>query len=174
MTRESLAETRRSVWNLRPPSLEGSDLIEALQNLLSRPLSGGATAHFSLWGAPWPLAPDVESALLRVTQEALSNVNRHSHANDVWVEMIFEPESIQLHIRDNGQGFDPQSLNKPTLPVYQQWGGFGLIGMCERIEAFGGHLTIESESQQGVHVYVVIPHQNAAFALMRVAHESSH
>jgi signal transduction histidine kinase len=78
MTRESLAETRRSVWNLRSPSLEGSDLIEALQNLLSWPLSGGATAHFSLRGAPWLLAPDVESALLRVKQAALSNVNCHS------------------------------------------------------------------------------------------------
>jgi two-component system sensor histidine kinase DegS len=88
--------------------------------------------------------------------------------------MIFEPESIQLQIRDNGQGFDPQSLNKPMLPVYQQWGGFGLIGMRERIEALGGHLTIESERQQGVHMYVLIPHQNAAFALMRGAYESIH
>src|SRR4051812_17505419 len=74
MARESLAEARRSVWNLRAPALERGDLSDALRGLASRPIRPETSASFEQRGEPWPLPPGIESALLRVSQEALVNV----------------------------------------------------------------------------------------------------
>jgi signal transduction histidine kinase len=63
---KSLAEARRSVWNLRAPALERGDLSDALRGLASRPIRPETSASFEQCGDPWPLPAGVESALLRV------------------------------------------------------------------------------------------------------------
>src|SRR6266545_6330167 len=80
MARESLAEARRSVWNLRAPALERGDLADALRSLATWPLRPSVTVGFEQRGDPWPLPQGVESALLRVGQEALVNVAKHAGA----------------------------------------------------------------------------------------------
>lgn len=154
MARESLAEARRSVWNLRAPALERGDLADALHGLVARPLRAETTLHFEQHGEPWPLPPSVESALLRVAQEALVNVAKHAHATEVRMLLAYTSEDVRLRISDNGNGFDPAALHDRDLA--QGWAsGFGLLGMRERISGLGGTLVLTS--QRGADVLAVVP-----------------
>ena len=144
MARESLAEARRSVWNLRSPALERGDVGDALRALATRPIQAATTVSFAQHGQPYPLAPAVESALLRVAQEALVNVAKHAQATAVTLNLTYEPAAITVTIRDNGIGFAPGALEHAGL-ANAPWGGFGLLGMRERIAALGGTLDIRSE-----------------------------
>ena len=152
MARESLAEARRSVWNLRAPALERGDLSDALRGLASRPIRPETTASFEQRGEPWPLPPGIESALLRVAQEALVNVAKHAGATHVRLTLEYTPEAVRLSISDDGVGFDelPAGVAAPG-----PWGGFGLLGMRERLVALGG--TLELTSDRGAHVVAAVP-----------------
>jgi len=152
MARESLAEARRSVWNLRAPALERGDLSDALRGLASRPIRPETSAGFEQHGEPWPLPPGVESALLRVGQEALVNVAKHAGATHVRLTLEYTPDAVRLSISDDGVGFDelPAGVAAPG-----PWGGFGLLGMRERLMALGG--TLELTSDGGAHVLAVVP-----------------
>src|SRR5690349_22967330 len=97
-------------------------------------------------GTPRQLAPEKEAALLRITQEALNNVKKHSNANQVNVTLSYMSHLVALDIVDNGVGF--QEINSS---------GFGLRSMRERAAEFNGSLTIESEFGKGTAVAVSLP-----------------
>ena len=155
MARESLAEARRSVWNLRAPALERGDLSDALRGLASRPIRPETSASFEQRGEPWPLSPGIESALLRVGQEALVNVAKHAGATHVRLMLEYTPDAVRLSITDDGVGFDelPADVAAPG-----PWGGFGLLGMRERLVALGG--TLELTSDGGAQVVAVVPRES--------------
>ncbi len=159
MARESLAEARRSVWNLRAPALDRGDLADALRSVAVRPLGSDVAVTFEQAGEPWPLTTAIESTLLRVAQEALANVARHSQATEAWMALIYMTDSVQLSVRDNGVGFDPEAgPEKGITPG--PWGGFGLLGMEERVSALGGTLTLSS--QDGTLLLATIPRPASA------------
>jgi len=150
LARESLAEARRSVWALRPRVLEASDLAGALRHLANELIKGTRMqVKFSAWGAARRLPPETENNLLRIGQEALTNVLKHAQASMVGVELAFEEESVQLSILDDGQGFDPE--------VKTTGRGFGLVSMRERARAIGGELTLLSRAGGGTQVLVAVP-----------------
>ena len=153
MAREALAEARLSVWNLRSPALSSGDLADALRRLLARPLPNGVSGSLEQGGVPWPLSPPVESALLRIAQEAITNAARHAGATAIAVALEFMPESVRLSVRDNGSGF-PEFLGRDGQSD-GPWGGFGLLGMRERVHALGG--TLELRSDDGALVLVSVP-----------------
>jgi len=157
MARESLAEARRSVWNLRAPALERGDLSDALRGLVSRSSRPETEASFEQRGEPWPLPPGVESALLRVCQEALANVAKHAGATHATVALEYTPDAVHLSINDDGAGFAdlalPQGVATPG-----PWGGFGLLGMRERLAALGGSLELSNNG--GAHVVAVVPRED--------------
>ena len=96
MARESLAEARRSVWNLRAPALDRGDLADALRSVAVRPLGSDVAVTFKLTGEPWPLTTAIESTLLRVAQEALANVARHSQATEARLGLVYMADSVEL------------------------------------------------------------------------------
>jgi len=154
MARESLAEARRSVWNLRAPALERGDLSDALRALVAHPLQPDTTITFEQRGEPWPLPPSVESALLRVGQEALVNVAKHARASCVTMLLEYTPAAVCLTIADNGVGFDEAVLHQHAV-ASGPWSGFGLLGMRERITALGG--TLELTNKSGAQVLAIVP-----------------
>lgn len=159
MARESLAEARRSVWNLRAPALDRGDLADALRSVAVRPLGSDVAVTFEQAGEPWPLTTAIESTLLRVAQEALANVARHSQATVAQMALIYMGDSVQLSIHDNGVGFDPEAgPEKGITPG--PWSGFGLLGMEERVSALGGTLTLSS--QDGTLLLATIPRPASA------------
>ena len=96
------------------------------------------------------LSAPVEDALYRVVQEALNNVIKHAGATKVKVSIIEGDERIEVRIADNGAGIGEQPAN----------GGYGLIGMRERVELIGGSLEIvspASASEGGTEVRVSVP-----------------
>ena len=154
MARESLAEARRSIWNLRSPLSKNAGLGEALQSLSAHPLASGIPVSFEHRGTVWPLSANAESALLRVGQEALANVSRHSDARSASIVLEYAETSVRLCVGDDGVGFDEVLLAAQTTTA-SPWGGFGLIGMRERIQALGGMLTLRNGP--GAQVMVEIP-----------------
>jgi signal transduction histidine kinase len=143
LAREALAEARRSVWNMRAHALERGALSDALRGLVERQGQLGVGGAFTQAGEPRPLPPDVESALLRVAQEALANVSKHAAASRVDVELAFEAARVSLIVRDDGRGFGEEALRRPAQPG--PWGGFGLAGMRERLAALGGALELRDD-----------------------------
>jgi len=154
MARESLAEARRSVWNLRAPALERGELSDALRTLTIRPPGANVTVSFEQTGEPWPLSSAAESTLLRVCQEALVNVAKHAQATEAQVVLEYRSDGVCLSVQDNGIGFDPAALDEVTARS-GPWGGFGLVGMRERISALGG--TLEISRGPGARIVAVIP-----------------
>ncbi len=156
LARESLTEARRSVQALRPAELEDKELTEALEALVRGGTIGTPVeAEFTLEGTPRALPSTWDENLLRVTQEVLTNVLRHSRATKIRVFLKFGYDDLHLLLADDGQGFDP--LRKHD--------GFGLLGMRERVESMGGQLTIESMADAGTTISIMLSLSNATESL---------
>ncbi|MDX2008151.1 MAG: sensor histidine kinase [Meiothermus sp.] len=147
VARDGLSEARRMVWALRPEILENSSLGSALERFLKRwGEENHVKASLTLTGDPSLLSPELEVGLLRITQEALSNVRKHARARQVNVTLSYLDDMVLLDIQDDGLGLQPPSS-----------GSFGLRSMRERIEALGGSFALESEPGQGTTVAVGLP-----------------
>jgi signal transduction histidine kinase len=153
LARESLAEARRSVWNLRAGALERGNLVDALRSLCEQQSRTGSEHAFVEEGLAWDLPLAYEDVLLRVAQEGIANASKHAFANNVTISLGFRPEAVQLTIHDNGVGFDSAILQHAVVP--QPQGGFGLLGMRERLESLGGTLALQNE--QGALVVATLP-----------------
>jgi signal transduction histidine kinase len=153
MARESLAEARRSVWNLRSGALERGDLRHALMHLVERFSHPHIKASWVCVGEWVELPADIESALLRVAQESLANVARHSQATQVRVTLQCSATLVVLIIHDDGVGFG-SVLVHAHVPTSAS---FGIMGMRERIASLAGELTLHDESGAMVRVAVPLP-----------------
>jgi signal transduction histidine kinase len=151
LAREALTEARRSVLDLSPAVLTGcTDLAEAITQLVRRwDTEQPGTAEVVVTGEARPLHPEVEASVLRVAQEALSNVAKHASAGRVGVTLSFDDDEVMLDVRDDGSGFDPHAVPAPT--------SFGLRGMRQRAERLAGVLHIETQPGQGTAVSVRLP-----------------
>jgi signal transduction histidine kinase/ligand-binding sensor domain-containing protein len=146
MVKDSLDEARRSVWVLRPQALERG-LPEALRTLVGG-ASGETEVALEVTGAQRPLPPLVETNLLRLAQEAVSNAYRHAHARRIDVCLAYQPSSVQLSVVDDGSGLHGNG----DLPVER-----GLLGMKERASEIGGTLVIESRPGGGTRIRAEVP-----------------
>ncbi len=150
MSRHSMVEARRSVWDLRCQLLENGDLVSALSQIIE-PLvpREQAKADFKILGSPVRLPAPVEMNLLRIGQEAVANAVKHGRARHVFIELRFELASVCLTVSDDGDGF-PAAQPSPT-------GHFGLLDMRERAQSMGSHLKVESEPGHGTRIAVEVP-----------------
>jgi signal transduction histidine kinase len=154
--RGSLDQARRLVWALRPEYLERASLPEALTRVVAQwERESGIAAVMTTTGSAVPLPLQVEVALLRATQEALTNVRRHAQANQVTVTLSYMDDLIALDVQDDGVGFDFAQIHAP--PVTETVGGFGLTAMRERVEGLGGALLVESAPNEGATLVIEIP-----------------
>lgn len=149
---KSKEEVRQSIWDLRSRALEQFDLANALAEG-ARQATAGANipVHFETRGPARLLPEIIEENLLRIGQEAATNVIKHSHATELRITLLFEPGQVVLQIQDNGLGFDRQCAAGP------QQGHFGLLGMSERAKRVRGRLEVESVPGKGTTVSVKIP-----------------
>nr|WP_253274379.1 AAA family ATPase [Myxosarcina sp. GI1] len=150
LARTGLTEARRSVVALRPQLLEEGNLQSALHRLIAqiRTAALDATLYYEIEGAMYALPTEVESNLLRIGQEALTNAIRHANADEIRVDLLYDRERFCLRVKDNGQGFGVGSI-----PCSE---GFGLLGMSERAERIGAQLTIRSQPGQGTEIIVTV------------------
>jgi len=138
--RENLDEARALVGALTPASLADASLVDALRRLTDRfSTDAGIQAVCTVEGEVRALPTSVEVVLLRVAQEALTNVRKHSGAREVSLRLVFTAGTAVLDVRDDGCGFDVAAL--PT--------GYGLDAMRNRVEQVGGRLTVHSAPRTG-------------------------
>jgi signal transduction histidine kinase/streptogramin lyase len=152
MARHSLTEARRSVMDLRASVLEGQDLAAALESGMRMWTAGAAVdVKVDVSGPETVLPQEMEQHLLRIAQEAVTNVVKHAGANRIAIKLHTEARKLYLRIWDNGRGFE-------TPDVFSTLGGhFGLIGMRERAERLGGELRLASNPGEGTEVEVTVP-----------------
>ncbi len=150
----ALAETRRSIWDLRPAALESGDLAGALQVEAMRASDERLGVTFTASGSdPHRLEPETELALLRIAQESLNNVRDHAGATSAEVALEYRPDDVRLRVRDDGKGFDPDSVGAMSA----EGRGFGLASMQERARIVHGFLEVHSARGVGTEVDVVVP-----------------
>lgn len=157
VARESLAEARRSIWNLRAANLERGELRDALAGMAQRASNEKMRVTLETRGAVWELHADVESALLRVAQEALVNVSKHAQATQTTLTLEYAPDAVRLVIHDNGIGLSADAMNEDVSKGLSS--GFGLLGMRERIQQWGGRLELRNDA--GAIIEATIPRARA-------------
>lgn len=150
MSRHSMVDARRSVWDLRCHLLEEGDLVSALRQIVQTSSDRDhVRVDVKVTGSPLRLAPTVEMNLLRIGQEAVTNAIKHGHAKNVTALLQYEREKVRLSITDDGRGFRPQD-SPPS-------GHFGLLDMRERAHSMGCTLAVESAPDCGTKVAIEIP-----------------
>jgi signal transduction histidine kinase len=148
----TLGQLRELSQLLRPPVLDLYGLVPSLeQQLKSFEKRHRITASFLANGLPQRLPAETETAIYRITQEALTNVVRHAEAKRVRVRLDADEEHVHLEVEDDGRGL-------PTNGNGQH--GVGLIGIRERVRALGGTMTLASTA--GVQLSVHIPLETSA------------
>jgi signal transduction histidine kinase len=149
--RSSLQEVRRSLWSLRSQPPDPRDLPAAVTEIVRRITAGTSLdVRLAVSGSPRRLPEETASQMLRIAQEALTNVVRHADARTVEMELGYDRRLVRLRVRDDGRGFDPKLASAHC-------GRYGLLGMRERVEEIGGRLLVTSGPGTGTEVDVRIP-----------------
>jgi signal transduction histidine kinase len=147
-------ELRRIIYDLKPKILDEMGLEPALQTLCSNVIKEtGLKGSIEILGLNQRLDKKLETCFYRIIQEAISNIVKHSGANEFSVILIKEKENIRTIITDNGCGFNENNI------VTDAKSGFGLLNIKERTEGFGGVLKIDSSENQGLTLIAEIPIQ---------------
>ncbi|WP_322798360.1 ATP-binding protein [Thermoflexus sp.] len=152
MTAAALEHLRRIAMELRPAILDDLGLVEALRWQAEEfQKQTGLPVTLQIQGRIERLSREIELALYRVGQEALTNIARHARATRVEIHLNCGGDHLELTISDDGIGFDPEAVRK-SRPR-----SLGLIGMAERLSLVGGILEIESAPGKGTRVRARVP-----------------
>jgi signal transduction histidine kinase len=142
----AVAEIRRLVYGLRPPTLDDLGLVEALREESLRCTHAGLAVHVEIDGNLEPVSAAAEVAVFRIAQEALTNVVRHANAASVAVRLGRCGEQVCLEVVDDGRGV-----------AEGRRAGVGLTSMRERAEELGGECQVESLHGGGTRVVAHVP-----------------
>jgi signal transduction histidine kinase len=157
LAERTLGEIRRLIYDLRPSILDDLGLAAALRWYAKNFLDPrGITWTLSISGVSGRLPAKLETVAFRLVQEALTNVLKHAEASSVTVSVAAAGRELHVRIEDNGRGFDPRRSRSGDRP-----GGFGLLGMQERVELVGGRWEVQSTPSVGTVVTAVLPIRDA-------------
>jgi signal transduction histidine kinase len=147
LTKEGLTEIRRSVTSLRDSPVTGRPLPEAIATLVDEMRRAGIVTQFGVRGDRRRLDAPIKLILYRTVQEGLTNVRKHARASRVDLMLDYtHPSEVHLSVKDNGVG---------ALTVDN--GGFGLLGVNERVGSVGGSVELETAPGQGFSLAVAVP-----------------
>jgi len=167
MVTETIDSVRQFSRDLRPTALEDLGMVPALQYLVSElGQQDSIEVVLNVEGEAEKLPPDLEVAIYRIVQEALTNIRKHARASRAYVEANFQPEQVVITVRDDGIGF---TMPEATTELVNK-GNLGLMGLEERVQLFGGHLDISSRIGQGTTVQVMLPRNPHAWQIVDREH----
>ncbi len=147
MSRHSMIEARRSVWDLRCDLLEKGDLPSALDRIVrSLANEGKAEIHVNVSGTPQRLPGRIEMNLLRIGQEAVANAVKHGQASLIEIDLRYSRHNVILEVSDDGRGFDAEQASAV--------GHFGMLDMRERAESLRSQFQIVSLPGRGTHITI--------------------
>ena len=163
LTQRTLESVRRACQDLRPSVLDDLGLSAALESLAGAMTERGMSCDYAEYGTAQPYPLEVEVAVYRIAQEALSNALRHSEPSQAQIELRYRPGGLRLVVSDDGHGFDvsatlaaaPGGASRST--ALENGAGLGLMGMRERAALIGATLDIQSAPGAGTHVTLEAP-----------------
>ena len=144
----TLQDVRQLAVELRPKALDDFGLIAALERLVETWAEQTGIRVELAAGLPGRLPAEIETALYRIVQEALTNIVKHARASRVSIVLSEREHAVTVVIEDDGIGFAPRSTRED---------GLGLVGMRERVALVGGRLEIESREGAGTTLLVEVP-----------------
>jgi len=145
----TLQDVRRLAVELRPKALDDFGLVPALERLAETVSEhAGIPVQVAAQLGDERLPGEIETTLYRLVQEALTNVVKHAHAQNVSIFLVRRQDRVTAVVEDDGQGFDPERTREDAL---------GLVGMRERIGIVGGRLNVESRPDAGTTIAVEVP-----------------
>jgi ligand-binding sensor domain-containing protein/signal transduction histidine kinase len=158
LARETLMEARGALKALRAGILaESSSLVHALEKVVKKGASATSLkTAVRVRGKPFRVRSEWEQAIVRITQEALTNTIKHARAKRFEVELHFEEKGLTVSCADDGAGFDRLLIETPQ-PISSTSSGLGILGMKERCKQLGGELTIGSCPRKGTSIQVSVP-----------------
>ena len=150
----TIQSVRQFSRDLRPTALEDLGLVAALQYLVNE-LAQQDTLQVSLEveGTADNLPAEMEVTIYRIVQEALTNVRKHAQASHAQVQAQFLSRQVVITVQDDGIGFTVPEETNSLIDM----GNFGLMGLKERAQLFGGQMLIASQPGEGTRVKVVLP-----------------
>lgn len=149
----ALDELRRIIADLRPSQLDDLGLVATLQwYLRAFEKRRSIRTTFELKGRSVRLPSEYETVLFRITQEALTNVAKYAEASQVTVKLELSSKQLNLSIKDDGCGFDPNEVLGED-----NYAGWGLVGIRERALLLGGYYEIDSKPGRGTCIRVSVP-----------------
>ncbi|HEX6832568.1 MAG TPA: two-component regulator propeller domain-containing protein, partial [Rudaea sp.] len=165
VSRSSLSEARRSIWNLQARSSDAGGMAAMIDAACEQILYGHDTRlHVAMHGKPWRANPSIEHNLVRIAQEAVANAIQHGRAREISTELRYDFARLTLSIRDDGIGYDG-GAPRPA----EGDRGYGLQNMRLRAHAMHGELSIQSAPGVGTRIDVVVPR----VAFLRLAQRRS-
>lgn len=152
---ELAEDLRRLCLSLRPSVLDELGLVTAIRWLVEQTnREGNLAIEMAIAGEEKRLANDVELAVFRIVQESLSNIRRHSKANEALVKLDFTGDEINVIVLDKGVGFLPGT---ETPGFFTSRGKLGLYEMQQRAQLVGASLKIDSSLGEGTKVILKCP-----------------
>ncbi len=156
VARGLLDNVHRLIFDLRPSVLDDLGLVAAVRWYAESRLGPvGTRVHLETEGTERRLPSQIETAVFRVTQEALTNVARHAEAENTAISLSFEDAVLRVEVEDDGKGFDVAAVERNADSTR----GLGLLGMRERIALLDGSLNIDSAPGGGTTISVEVPIQ---------------
>ena len=145
---------RDIIHDVRPSSLDDLGLMAAMEALVARHADDGGPAlqlevdlDHEAGRTPERLHPDVETAIYRIAQEALTNALKHAEAHTVTIAVAEIEGEVGVRVRDDGRGYDPKAITS----------GFGLVSIHERVELLDGRLRVRSAPGEGTTLEARVP-----------------
>lgn len=149
LLRNTLDEARRVITGLRPPILDEQGIVAAIEYLINEHrLPNVVSIRFRHKVSARRFDPLLDGTIYRIVQEALSNVRKHSGADQAEVSLVQVGERLQLEIADNGVGFDPTQVAENR---------YGLEGIRERVRLLGGTVRVQSTLRKGTRIVIELP-----------------
>jgi signal transduction histidine kinase len=151
---------RHLITELRPAALDDLGLVPALEALARRAQAIDGleiNTEIDLGDGDRRLDAELESALYRIVQEALTNVSRHAKATRATISIAEHNGSVTAAVTDNGEGLPEGGASRPRTPEEELKGGFGVSGMRERAELVGGELELRSAPGGGATMRLTVP-----------------
>ena len=147
---QAIDEARRIAYNLRPYHLDRLGLTQSIEEMIER-VAASTSIQFTV---DLPLLDGVfskegEAIFYRIVQESVSNIIKHSGSSEAVVAIRREEDAVTLTIRDDGKGFSAVGSGGS--------GGFGLIGLAERVQMLGGTYTLDTAPGRGTAITVTAP-----------------
>ncbi len=155
-TSDAVRELQTVIYDLRPSLLDDLGLLPAIRWYAESRLEKlGIKVIWEIEGDDKVrFAPDIETALFRIAQEALTNISKYAEASEVKIKMRADSDRVMLEIHDNGKGFDLAN----ALEIREREGrGWGLLGIKERADLLSGSFHLESQLGRGTRVRAEIP-----------------